>query len=208
MLSRSPRPSGTASSAKAELGRTSAAARAAVLAGAFLVEEARAEAPRTSFAGFGGVMTDNTWEDVIFETGSLTFRDAGAVGASVSREWPLGRAGFVGLEAAALQHFGEQTHQEVSAPVYLRSVRPEPALIPNLAYGLGLSYATRVPEVEVDRTGESQRLLAYWFIELEFGGAQARTRPFFRLHHRSDAFGVFPNDTGSNLLLLGLRRDF
>jgi hypothetical protein len=71
-----------------------------------------------------------------------------------------------------------------------------------------VSYAGDVPESEVARRDESQRTLATWFIELEFGGAQAITRPYLRLHHRSDAFGLFPVDTGSNVLALGLRRDF
>lgn len=163
--------------------------------------------PRDSLSVSLGRMTDNTWQDVLMETGSVTARDAWAVGVAAAREWPLGRAGFVGVEAQAHLHFGEQGYLELAAPVYLRSVRPESVWLPALAYGLGLSWTSAEPRVEIDRRGESQRLLAYWFIELEFA-ARRPVRPFLRLHHRSDAFGLFEADTGSNLVELGLRRDF
>lgn len=164
--------------------------------------------PRTSASVYVGQMTDNTWQDILFETDTVTTRDARVAGLSVSREWPWPRFGSVGVEAALMRHSGEQNHWELSVPLYLRSLRPDPFWLPSLAYGLGLSYATDVPESEIARRDASQRTLATWFIELEFGGRAARTRPYLRLHHRSDAFGLFPTDTGSNVLMLGLRRDF
>jgi hypothetical protein len=167
---------------------------------------ARSEA-RNSVAVAFGQMTDNTWQDVLFEAGSVSARDSWMAGIMVSREWPLWDLGYVGIEGQLNWHWGEQSHWEIAAPVYLRSLRPRQPYIPALAYGLGLSYAGDVPEVEVDRRGESQHLLAYWFIELEFASLAA-LRPFVRLHHRSDAFGVFEADTGSNVVALGLRRDF
>lgn len=115
----------------------------------------------TAVAVFGGLMTDNVWEDVVIEPNDLRLRDSQAIGVSVAREWPLGAAGFWGVELAALHHFGEETRQEVSVPVYLRSVRPQAVLVPSVAYGLGLTYSTRTPEVEIDRRGESQPLLAH-----------------------------------------------
>jgi hypothetical protein len=153
-------------------------------------------------------MMDNTWQDILFEANTLRTRDAQLAGVSVSREWAWPRFGYIGIEASVMRHFGEQDHWELSVPLYLRSLRPERVWLPSLAYGLGVSYAGDVPESEVARRDESQRTLATWFIELEFGGAQAITRPYLRLHHRSDAFGLFPVDTGSNVLALGLRRDF
>lgn len=168
----------------------------------------RADPPRGSVSFFVGQMTNNTWHDIIFEADTVSTRDARAVGVSISREWSWPGFGFYGVEASVLRHFGEQEHWEVSVPLYLRSLRPDPFWLPSLAYGLGLSHAGDVPESEVARRDDSQRTLAMWFIELEFGGAHANTRPYLRLHHRSDAFGLFPTDTGSNVLALGLRRDF
>jgi hypothetical protein len=163
--------------------------------------------PRSTVAVTLGQMTSNTWQDVLFEPGSVDLRESWIAGIMVSREWPLGQIGYAGIEAQLNLHWGGQGYLEIAAPVYLRSVRPRRPYIPALAYGLGLSLASAVPKVEVDRRGESQNLLAYWFIELEFA-SRAELRPFIRLHHRSDAFGVFETDTGSNAILLGLRRDF
>ncbi|MGS4946361.1 hypothetical protein ACVDG3_12840 [Meridianimarinicoccus sp. RP-17] len=175
---------------------------------ALSVGGARADLPRDSASAFAGQMTDNTWQDILIETDTVRSRDAQAVGVSVSREWAWPGVGFYGVEGTLLRHFGEQEHWEIAVPVYLRSLRPDPVWLPSLAYGLGLSHATDVPESEIARRGESQRTLAMWFIELEFGGAPSQTRPYLRLHHRSDAFGLFPVDTGSNVLVLGVRRDF
>jgi len=180
----------------------------APLAVALSVGAVCAGAPRASGALSFGPMTDNTWQDILMEPGTVRTRDARTVGVSVSREWTWPRFGFVGIDASLLRHLGEQRHWEVSVPVYLRSLRPAHAWVPSLAYGLGLSHASAVPDSEIARRGESRRTLAMWFMELEFGGAAADTRPYLRLHHRSDAFGLFPTDTGSNVILLGLRRDF
>lgn len=188
-------------------GAVRATAAVALGVAALLWPMPAAAADGTTLAVVAGRMTDDTWYDVLFEPGSLTWRDSYMAGAMLAREWPLGRAGFVGVEGQINRHWGEQDLWEIAAPLYLRSLRPESPLIPSLAYGLGLSWTSEVPAVEVDRKGESQQMLAYWFIELEFA-SRARTRPFVRLHHRSDAFGTFEADTGSNALLLGLRREF
>lgn len=184
------------------------AARSIAAALSLLAAPAHSDVPRDSASLFVGQMTDNTWQDILFEADTVRTRDAQAVGVSVSREWAWPRFGFFGVEASLLRHFGEQRHWEIAVPVYLRSLRPDPVWLPSLAYGLGVSHAGDVPESEVARRDDSQRTLATWFIELEFGGAQAETRPYLRLHHRSDAFGLFPTDTGSNVLVLGVRRDF
>ncbi|WP_366193601.1 hypothetical protein [Meridianimarinicoccus marinus] len=155
-----------------------------------------------------GRMTDNAWETPLSAPGNIDWRDSYGVALAAGREWPLFNWGYIGVEANLLAHWGEQDNWELAAPVYLRSLQPESWLLPGLAYGLGLSYASDVPSVEVDRKGESQQWLAYWFIELEFGRPSDTVRPFLRLHHRSDAFGTFEADTGSNMVFLGLRHAF
>lgn len=174
----------------------------------FISSGVMAEPARDYVAVHLGQMTGDVWETVLFSPASIDFRDSYTAGVSAGREWSLFDYGYIGVEATLLRHWGEQEHWELSVPAVLRSVQPAHPLLPGLAAGLGLSYATDVPEIEVERKGQSQELLAYWFLELEFGRPAQETRPFLRLHHRSDAFGLFEADTGSNLVQIGLRHAF
>ncbi|MCR9085160.1 MAG: acyloxyacyl hydrolase [Rhodobacteraceae bacterium] len=155
-----------------------------------------------------GQMTDNEWGDLFTDWGSVRFRDATSFGFGGQLEWPVWRIGYIGIEGQALLWVGEQNHVEFTLPVFIRTPRPEQVWLPALSYGLGLSYATEPSESEIARTGSSTELIAHWFVELEFGNAETRFRPYLRLHHRSDAGGFFDADTGSNVLMVGLRRPF
>jgi hypothetical protein len=78
----------------------------------------------------------------------------------------------------------------------------------SLAIGEGLSYAAQVPSVERERQDDDvNHFLNYLFFEAS--GAHPsweRTSFFFRLHHRSGAWGLFDGaDGGSNLLVFGVR---
>lgn len=78
------------------------------------------------------------------------------------------------------------------------------------AFGNGLSYANRIPEVEAVTIPKSARLLYHLLIEYEFSltGDQA-WNAIFRVHHRSGAFGVFDGVVGgSDFLCLGLKYRF
>jgi hypothetical protein len=49
----------------------------------------------------------------------------------------------------------------------------------------------------------------YWMVgEIEFHLPAEATTLVLRLYHRSDGYGVFSADSGSNALLLGLRHIF
>ena len=170
-----------------------------------LAPPGRADLGQTNFQVFGGRMTDNEWGELFDNWGAVRMRDAYQVGAGVQREWPVGRLGFAGVEGQLTAHFGEQTHLELTTPVFIRTPRPGSPFLPSLAYGLGLSLASEPPEVEIDRTGESTELLAHWFFELEFGSNDTAWRPYLRLHHRSHAWETFGARTGSNALFLGVR---
>jgi len=161
--------------------------------------------PRDALTVFVGQMTDNEWGELFEDWGAVRWRDATQLGAGYAREWPLGRFGFIGVEAQALRHVGEQDHWEFTAPVFLRTPRPASPFIPSAAYGLGLSLASAPAQTEIARTGESTELLAHWFFELEFGSADTRLRPYLRLHHRSHAWETFNARTGSNAVLVGVR---
>ncbi len=75
----------------------------------------------------------------------------------------------------------------------------------SFAFGNGLSYATSPPQLETDFLERTSRLLYHFSLESTFelkDGLDA----FFRIHHRSGAFGLFENVVGgSDFLCLGLR---
>lgn len=160
---------------------------------------------RDNLTFFVGQMTDNEWGELFDNWGAVRWRNATQVGAGYAREWPLGRFGLLGAEAQLLRHFGEQTHWELTTPIFLRTPRPNSPFIPSAAYGLGLSLGSEPSKTEIARTGESTELLAHWFFELEFGNDDSRWRPYIRLHHRSHAWETFDARTGSNAVLLGVR---
>ena len=163
-------------------------------------------AEEQQLAVFGGIHVAQNWEEVFADPANIEWRDSFLLGAAYGREWDTRfSAVTLGFELQALKHAGEQDHFEFNLPAFLRLHPPEPVPVRSFGFGLGLSYATEVPEVEVLRKGQSQQLLFYWAIEAEFGRKDALAT-FVRLHHRSDGFGFFETDTGSNFLVVGLRR--
>lgn len=159
---------------------------------------------------FGGQMTDNHWEET-FTPWKLDFLDSHFVGVGIGYEWPsrLRRTG-IGLEAQLVGHFGRQDHLEFNLPFVIRYY-PERPLLPwleSLAFGIGLSTTTKAPQTEIDRDGETSRTLVYWMGEFAFSLPREDTSLVFRLHHRSDAYGAFSTDSGSNALALGIRWQF
>ena len=155
---------------------------------------------------FGGVHVAQNWEEVFADPANIEWRDTLLLGAAYGREWDTRfSAVTLGFELQALKHAGEQDHLEFNLPAFLRLQPRDPIPVRSFGFGFGLSYATEVPEVEVLRKGQSQQLLFYWAIEAEFGPKDGALSSFVRLHHRSDGFGFFETDTGSNVLVVGLR---
>ena len=81
-------------------------------------------------------------------------------------------------------------------------------MIESFAFGLGGSHTTEVPQVEIDTNDGSRRNLIYWMLETEFQTGTPGNTLFFRIHHRSDAWGLLEPEGGSNALALGFRRVF
>ena len=114
-------------------------------------------------------------------------------------------------EGQIVYHFHDQTLWEFNAvPIVLRWRRfPwSERFNSSAAFGLGLSYATEVPSVEVALEGESQKLLIYWVMELTAGPRAAPWEISLRLHHRSVAYGLMGDEGGMNAVGLGLRYRF
>ncbi len=163
-----------------------------------------------SVVTFGGQITDNHWEEILTPW-DIDLLDSYFLGVGLGYEWPssLPRTS-IGLEAQLVAHFGRQDHLEFNLPFVIRYY-PERPLVPaleSLAFGIGLSTTTKEPQTELDRDLETSRTLMYWMLEIAFGLPQENTSFIVRLHHRSDAYGIFPTDSGSNALALGLRWRF
>ncbi len=114
------------------------------------------------------------------------------------------------IEAQIAQHSGLQDHNEFNLLAAYRWHRLpwSSRLNSSVAFGLGVSYATELPSVEVSIKGASDRLMAYWHLELTLGPPKSDWQAMLRLHHRSTAYGLFGNDGGANALTLGVRYAF
>ncbi len=159
---------------------------------------------------FGGWMTDNNFEEV-FTPWELEFRDSTLFGIAAShRIWRYADKISLEIEGQVVRHFGNQDHWEFNLPLIARWEKfPWNDVIDtSVAFGLGPSYATEVPKEEVAKDGDSQQWLVYWVFELAMGLPGSDWRGTFRLHHRSGAFGIVADDGGSNVLAVGLKRQF
>jgi hypothetical protein len=118
------------------------------------------------------------------------------------------------VEGQVVKHFGAQDHWELNPLLVLRWITfPwDRWADTSVAVGMGVSYATEVPEVEARRhpdTG-SARFLSYLMIELSVGIPGAPEWSIVaRVHHRSGVGGLFSDVQGaSNALALGVKYRF
>lgn len=159
---------------------------------------------------FGGQMTDNQWEQTL-DPSSVVFLDSHLIGLGIGYEWPtrVGRLGL-GVEGQIVKHFGRQDNLEFNLPVVARYYPREPfvSVLDSFAFGIGISIAAKRPQTEIDRDGETSKALVYWMGELAFQSRRSDSTYVLRLHHRSDAYGLFETDSGSNALVFGYRRRF
>jgi hypothetical protein len=160
---------------------------------------------------YGGVMTDDNWHQSLSGQAGLvdSYILVGAMGWTFYR--PAHRLWSLELEANVARHFGIQDHFEFNLPVLTLRWDYFPwdkFLDTSLAYGLGPSYATTLPEYERQKSGDSEQLLLFWHIEAAFALPDSNWSTIFRLHHRSSAYGLFADKGGSNILTMGLRYEF
>lgn len=120
----------------------------------------------------------------------------------------------VELEALASHHWGRyDEYQEFAGSFNLRWHKfPWNTHLPTtLGHGIGLSYATVIPEQEVlYRRGQSARLLAFMMWDVTFSlPDHPAWAVFFRIHHRSGAFGTFRGVHGAaNYPCIGIKYSF
>lgn len=153
------------------------------------------------------------WEDVIFDPVGSGYVGTYLLAAGLSGSYEGHRTGPLRLEAEGqvVHYFGQHDHWEFNAvPVIARWQRfPwSQRIATSAAFGIGLSYATTMPMIEVELEGESSRFLVYWVMELTAGRPDGRWAASLRLHHRSVAYGLFGDEGGMNALGLGARYRF
>ncbi|WP_160325895.1 hypothetical protein [Roseovarius indicus] len=180
------------------------------MAGGAKAQDGRAGEPKLSLSLHGGQMTTNGIDEVFYPN-KTDFTDAYFGGVIFGYEVPLSDPRFaVGAEVQLNHHFGQDTFQELVLPVTIRysPARPWPVMLDSFAFGLGLSHTTETPLLEVVKRGESQRTLVYFSLETAFSVGEGDDDIFFRLHHRSDGYGLFAADSGSNAFAVGWRHGF
>jgi hypothetical protein len=153
------------------------------------------------------------WEDILLDSAGTEFVDSYLLTAAVARQYAAAFDDALAIEAEGqiVRHFGDQTHWEFNAvPVILRWNRfPwSNRIASSAAFGLGLSYATEMPPVEVALEGESREWLVYWVMELTAGPVDSPWAISLRLHHRSVGYGLMGDEGGMNAVGLGLRLQF
>jgi hypothetical protein len=173
---------------------------------------AAADTKPYAVTGFGGIMTDNSWWEVLATPWDIRFEKSHLAGiAGSARVWRPLDGLDVEIEGQVVGHFGDQTHWEFNGPLAVARWTRFPwneTVATSAAFGIGPSFATEVPAFEVERDGDSSRAMIYWVMEVEFGAPGSDWSVVSRLHHRSPAWGLAGDDGGSNALALGVRRRF
>jgi len=164
---------------------------------------------KNSLNVYGGRMTSNHWEDVFIDTFNLDFEDSYFMAIALART--IGRyedkLSFE-IEGQVVKHFDYMDHWEFNGLVTGRWEKFwwDDTIDTGLAFGIGPSYATDEPQVELDNNDETSKFLIYWMMELALGlPDHPRTAFILRLHHRSNAWGLIHKDGGSNGIGIGMK---
>lgn len=177
------------------------------------IETRPAASPKREWIAYGGRMSSEaTWQKIITGPGNAEWTDTWLAVAGVIEHTPWTFMGFEWeREFNVARYLGDQDHWEFNvAPLVARWTRMpfRDRVRSSVAFGLGLSYATVVPPVEVELEETSERLLVFWMMELALSPPDADWAVSMRIHHRSGAFGLVAEAGGMNAVTLGLRRRF
>lgn len=149
-----------------------------------------------SVTGFGGQMTFDDTSDIFI--GDFNMDDSYFAGLAVGKElFPLTDSIYFETELQAVQHFGDQDHQEFNL-VYLmvrfNDLFWDDYIDSSFAIGNGISYASEVPAMELLEQGAdgSHDVLNYVLAELTFSIPNQNNWHFtLRYHHRSGMFELY-----------------
>ena len=161
---------------------------------------------------FGGELTSNHWEEFFNPFSSLDFQETYLAGVSLARQ--VGRLNenlLFEAEGQIVKHFEKQNHWEFNALLSARwgAFPWDKYVNTSVAFGIGPSWATEKPPVEVANEGDTKQYMVYWMIEFAFSPpGNDRWALITRIHHRSEAYGLVAERGGSNALVGGLKLRF
>jgi hypothetical protein len=115
------------------------------------------------------------------------------------------------VEGQVVKHFNIQDHWEINALIIARweAFPWDKYVDTSFAFGVGGSYATAEPEVEILANGATSRFLVYLAYELALGLPEyPNIALIIRIHHRSGAWGLVADKAGSNTPCIGLKYRF
>ena len=161
---------------------------------------------------YTGQMTSNNFEDFFTEE-AVNFKDSYLLAISLARNLGHWKDKLsYEVEGQLVKHFNRQKHWEFNLLGILRWEKFfwDDWLETSAAFGLGPSYATEKPEIEIENDSETARFMVYWVVELAIAPfkSQPQLELITRIHHRSDAFGLVADDGGSNALAVGFKYRF
>lgn len=161
---------------------------------------------------YGGRMTDNNIDDFVDNIPGIDFEDSYLLTLALARRIAtVGELASFEVEGQIVKHFDQQDHWEFNALLAARweMFFWDKYLDTSFAVGAGPSYATHVPEIEVQRSDGSERLQVYMMLELEVTlPSHPNMAVITRIHHRSNAFGTVADEGTSNALAFGLKFRF
>lgn len=167
---------------------------------------------------FGGRLTTIEWDDLFsgsgdFEGEEFTIGFNQTIIAGIASSWVFYRykdSLSFEIEGQVVRHFRGQNHWELNIPIITRweSFPWDNIIDTSFAFGVGASYASKLPREVLKKLGKSGHWLLYAVAEIEFGLPESDWSTVFRIHHRSGVFGVVADDAGSNVFVIGLRRRF
>ncbi len=174
------------------------------------MEPTIAAAHEHTWAIYGGILTENSWEKSLKPDADMAEAYVVVVAPSWTFYWLFEKKISLSVEAQLGKHFAGQDHWEINLPIVGFRWHPFPwnaHVDTSFAWGIGPSYASQIPEIELINSDKSHHWLIHWYGEFSFGPPSADWEFLARLQHRSDGFGALHGGS-SNALCAGLRYRF
>jgi hypothetical protein len=182
----------------------------AAAVGLLVLSASGATAVERSVLVFGGPVSLNDWGQLV-SLDNVEYSDANILGVAGGLSWDLPHPRFrFSMEAQVARYFGFQESWEVNLVPAMIHYVPRDGLGPlqSVGFGLGFSYASDLPEVELARGEETTREKWYWALEAAFETGNPDREYVLRIHHRSTGAGTIGDGRSTNAVVIGLRQVF